>query len=123
MRAMRGSPDRLDYGVFTRMAPLCPELIPEAIARLRSPKYSNHRTTLLGMIARSALASKEAIPELVKLLSEPDWVSTRYLFDTLAAFGPAAKDALPKLRELLDSPQYWVVLNARDAIARIEAKK
>lgn len=64
----------------------------------------------------------KAVPDLIKLLSDPD-VETRWgAVQTLAALGPPAKEALAPLQKLLNDPDPSVSAGAQFAIQRIQGK-
>ena len=58
-------------------------------------------------------AAQDAVPELVRLLKDPDAAVRRAAAEALGQIGPAAKDAVPELVKLLKDPDKSVRTGCR----------
>ena len=91
---------------------------------LKSTKDANVRQAIMQNLQFSAYRSKSGVAPLIDCLKDDNTTVRHLACNLLANIGPDAVDALPTLRKLADdgtNAQLQQV--ARNAVARIEAKK
>ena len=97
------------------------ELLVEKTWRIRGDVHRNPRPAAMALPLMGT-PPKAAIPGLIKLLSDEDWVVQSTASELLAGLGKDSLTAVPKLRELLKVPPSTndtaEMIDRRDAIAK-----
>jgi HEAT repeat protein len=111
---------RLDEEQFERyvtaFASLGPRVVPRATEVLADPKRRERGMRILARVGPDAAS---AVPDLVKLLADPDARTRTSALYTLAAIGPKAEPAVGPISQALADRDRDVKLTAAYALARI----
>jgi HEAT repeat protein len=110
-----------DTGLRQKVVAYCSKR-PWIPIHFRPPAYRMHIRGMFGIRALGAVG-KPAIPELVSLLSDPDWTVRAWGAGTLGKVGREANAATPDLTARLSDKDEHVRQAACDALAEIGASK
>jgi HEAT repeat protein len=93
-KALEGADESTVSAALDALAKLGPKAVPSLVAAL---KYEDLRFRVLNILGRMGPAAQPAVPELAKLLGDPNHRTHDEVLFTLASIGPAAKDAVPAI--------------------------
>jgi HEAT repeat protein len=96
--------------------PKNPDILPRAVAMLEKPA-SRYQALLL--VGRMGPAAAKAVPDLAKLLKDPDANLRRNAVLALGQIGPGAREVAPALVELLDPGDPSMRSNILNALRNI----